>query len=98
MLTSGYQGTVLREEMNTTAHTAHGRVAMVIHNSISYDNIDLQTPIQAVAIRARLHTTVTICNMYVSRAQALNYQLIDDVYKQLPQPAILIDFNAYSSM
>ena len=75
----------------------HGGVAIYIHSSIPFNSLNVNTPIQTVVIRAQLHTPVTICNIYSSRAHPLNQQLLTDLYNQLPQPCIIIgDFNAHN--
>lgn len=77
--------------------TPHGGVSIFIHSSIPYHEIQLDTPIQAVAIRANLNRTMTICNIYSSRSHLLNTQLLEDLYRQLPKPCLIIgDFNSYN--
>ena len=53
---------------------AHGGVAMCIHNSIPFNNIDLNTPLQAVADNVQLQRRMCICNIYVARSQELREQ------------------------
>ena len=78
-------------------HTPHGGVALLIHESIPHESITLNTPIQAVAARVRLHKTITICNIYSSNHQVINYNLLYNIYQQLPQPILIVgDFNAYN--
>ena len=57
----------------TFNHTPHGGVALFIHSGTPYNVIDLNTPIQAVAVQVHLHTTVTICNVYWPGSQQLHY-------------------------
>ena len=49
--------------------TAHGGVSLFIHSSIPYNVININTPIQAVTAQVRLHTTITIYNVYIPRSQ-----------------------------
>ena len=44
--------------------TSHGGVAFFIHSSIPYTRLELNTSIQAVAIKANIGNLVTICNIY----------------------------------
>ena len=71
---------VVRKD-GTFNRTPHGGVAIFIHNNIPYDVIDIQTPIQAIAIRARLRITVTICNIYFLGSQELHCQLLESIYQ-----------------
>ena len=45
--------------------TPHGGVAIYIHNSTPYAEVQLTTNIQAVAIRLRIENHITICNLYI---------------------------------
>ena len=79
--------------------SAHGGVCLYIHQDIPYHRIQLNTTIQAVAIRIQLSTVLTICNIYSSRQHQLTSEQLNDLYSQLPQPAILLgDFNAYNPL
>ena len=81
------------------SHMPHNRVVVSVPSSISYERIELQTPVQAIAIGARLHNTVTVCNIYAPGSQLLNCQMLDDIYRQLSQPIIFLeDFNAYNRL
>ena len=82
----------------TFNHTHEG-VATLIHASIPYEAAVLNTPMQAIAVRVRLHKVITICNIYSLRSQVLNCQLLEDIHRQLPKPVIILgDFNAYKFM
>ena len=78
--------------------TAHGGVGLYIHQDLPYERVELNTTIQAVAIRTRLSSLITICNVYFSRSHTLNLELLNDLYEQLPQPVLMLgDFNAYNT-
>ena len=76
----------------------HGGVAMYIHGDIPYQEINLNTPLQAVAATVTLRVKVTICNVYIPpSANSLTPGNIKSLYDQLPKPCILLgDFNAHS--
>ena len=81
------------------SHAPHHGVAVFVHSSVPYERIELRTPVQAIAIRARLHNTVTVCNIYAPGLQLLNCQILDDIYRRLPQPVVFLgDFNAYNRL
>ena len=70
-----------------------------VQSSVPYTTVELNTSIQAVAVRVKLHTLVTICNIYSPRPQALEHRFLKDIYLELPQPAIMPgDFNAYNTL
>ena len=77
----------------------HGGVAICVYSSVPYATVELNTPIQAAAVRVQLHTTLTICTIYSHRSQVRDYQLLENIYFQVPQPFILLDdFNAYNTL
>ena len=49
-----------------------------------YNVIDLNTPMQAVALQVQPHTTVTKNNVDSPGSQNLNYLFIKDIDTQLP--------------
>ena len=57
----------------------HGGVAIYIHTSIPYNNVEITTPLRAVAVRVQRHVTVTMCNIYSPGSQALNQQLLTEI-------------------
>ena len=50
------------EEVNGIAH---GGFAMLIKNSTPHKQIQLNTSLQAIAVRTTLHKTVTVCSLYL---------------------------------
>ena len=43
---------------------SHGGVATFIHSSLPYERVNLNSPLQAVAVRVTLAYPITICNIY----------------------------------
>ena len=77
-------------------HTAHGGVAICIDESVPHETIELDTPIHTIAVRVKLHKTITICNIYSSDSHVINCNVLNSIYQQLPQPSVIVgDFNAY---
>ena len=77
----------------------HGGVALYIHSDVPFQEIKLNTPIQAVAAEIKLEFNLTVCNIYSSRSHQLSPSLLNDLYNQLPTPCLILgDFNAYSSV
>ena len=63
---------------------------MFLHSSIPYTRLDLNTNIQAVAVRAQIGSLITICNVYSSRSHDISTNILNDLLHQLPSPAIIV--------
>ncbi|HIP82064.1 MAG TPA: reverse transcriptase-like protein, partial [Desulfocapsa sulfexigens] len=74
-----------------------GGSAILIKNNIIHNQISLNTPLQAVAVRATLQFVFTLCSVYIpplSKPSAADLQSLVD---QLPKPYILMgDFNGHN--
>ena len=55
-----------RDNPLETEGPAHGGVALFIHEDVVFNPIDLKTSFQAIAVRAKLHKLITICNIYIN--------------------------------
>jgi ribonuclease HI len=78
---------------------SHGGVALYIHESVPYSPIELNTPLQAVAINAQLHKPMTICSIYNSRSHELTSANLINLFNQLPQPVMILgDLNGYNRL
>ena len=65
--------------------------------SIPMEEIVLNTSIQAVVARVKLHRNISICNIYASDSHFINSNLLNQIFQQLPQPTLIVgDFNAYN--
>lgn len=77
----------------------HGGVAILIHESVPFNNIPLNTEHQAIAIRVQLCQPLTICSIYLSRSHAISQNSITNIIQQLPPPLIIMgDFNSYNTV
>ena len=75
----------------------HGGVSLLVKETIPQSQITLDTPLKAVAARVTLHRTITICSVYLPPSQPINLDKLNNLYQQLPSPAILLgDFNAHN--
>ena len=86
-------------KMGHVNRTTHGGVALFFHSDIPYHQIDLQTPMQAVAASIRIkNKLVTICSLYSSQSHPLTLELLNQLKAQLPSPVLIMgDLNAYSA-
>jgi ribonuclease HI len=74
-----------------------GGVSLLIRKNIPHSQIKLNTNIQAVAATISLYRTITVCSIYLPPHSALNIAELEDLYRQLPSPVLLMgDFNAHS--
>ena len=75
----------------------HGGVALFIHSDVPCTPVSVDSTLQIVAAQVQLRTRFTVCNIYSSRSHQLSIQLLHSIYRQLPQPCLLLgDFNAYN--
>ena len=75
----------------------HGGSALIIKKSIPHKFINIQTNLQAVAVRVTSFKTITVCSVYLPPSQRWDIKDLEELYQQLPSPAILMgDFNAHS--
>jgi len=80
----------------TTNTLPRGGVSLFIHKSIPSSPVNLHTTFQAVAARVTLHTTLTICTIYLPPNTKWSSQDLQNLIQQLPPPiALLGDFNAH---
>ena len=80
--------------------TGNGGVAILIKNTIPHSAVTLQTNLQAVAVRITLNEKpYTLCSVYLPPSDTFTCSDVDNLYLQLPSPAILLgDFNAHNPM
>ena len=71
-----------------------------MHKSTPYNEIKLQTALQAVAMRVGVDDRIiSICNVYIPGSQALEVEDLMQLINQLPPPIMLLgDFNAHSEV
>jgi ribonuclease HI len=68
--------------------------AILIHSTLSFTTLTLQTPLQAVAIRIFQTTPLTICSLYLPPCVPYSFQDFQQLLSQLPPPVLLVgDFN-----
>jgi len=68
----------------------HGGVAVLIKNSTPHQQLHTNTGLQAIALRATCHKTITICSIYLSPSIAYNITELEDLIRQLPPPVLLL--------
>ncbi|KAJ8037613.1 hypothetical protein HOLleu_18472 [Holothuria leucospilota] len=78
---------------------AIGGSSILVKKTFPHSTIYLKTNLQAVAIRATLHRTITVCSVYIPPRYSLKRDDLEVLVNQLPTPFLLLgDFNAHSDM
>ena len=78
---------------------ATGGVNLYINKSVLFSEIELDTDLQAVAVRVSAKKTLTVGNVYFSPSIEVNFSDLEHLIEQLPAPFVLIgDFNAHSPL
>ena len=80
---------------------AHGGVGIFIYETIPYQKLTLNTPLQTIAARINIGRDVTLTIVYIetSRNHDINENLLSTLFQQLPNPVILTgDFNSYNQI
>ena len=79
--------------------TPHGGVAVYVKNGISSYGINLQTPLQAVAVSIKCHQRITVCSIYLPPNENILEADLQTLIEQLPKPFLLLgDMNAHHPM
>ena len=82
---------------NSLNDRATGGVALLIDNSYLFSEVQLNTPLQAVAARVTSSKAVTVCNIYIPPSVDVSLSDLEQLIQQLPAPVVLVgDFNALS--
>jgi len=77
----------------------HGGIAILVNNAVPHSQIQLNTSLQAIAVRATCHKTISVCSFYLSPSSKFNINDFDYLITQLPPPILLLgDLNAHSSL
>ena len=72
---------------------------MLINNVYLFSEVQLNTPLQAMAVRVTLSKAVTVCNIYIPPSVDVSLSDLEELIQQLPAPFVLVgDFNAHSPL
>ena len=75
----------------------HGGSALIVDKATPHNLIALRTNLQAIAVRVTVFKTITVCSVYLPPSQKWDIRDMEDLYRQLPTPALLLgDLNAHS--
>lgn len=75
-----------------------GGVAIFLRNNIYYEQLNIQSPLQHIAIRASIPYPITICNIYLPDQNVQKTEILH-IISQLPRPFLLLgDLNANNEL
>ena len=74
-------------------------MGIFVKKNISSYKIDLQTPLQAVAVSIKCHVRVTVCSLYLPPGDNIQLDQLQALMDQLPKPFMILgDMNAHHPM
>ena len=74
----------------------HGGVATYISRDVPYEEVKLNTNLQAVATTVHLGIRFTVCNIYIPPSYTPDANELQTLFNQLPKPCMMLgDFNAH---
>ena len=80
-----------------TGQRASGGVSILIRKDFPQNKININTHLQAIAVSATLHKTITIFSLYIPPHDPINENELNNLIEQLPKPFILMaDFNSHN--
>ena len=78
---------------------ATGVVTLYVNKSDLFNEIELDTNLQAVTVRVSAKRTWTLCCVYLPPSLDINFSDLEHLIEQLPAPFVLVgDFNAQSPL
>jgi hypothetical protein len=78
---------------------AAGGSTILVRNTVLHSHANLNTDLQAVAVRITLDKTITLCSVYIPPNSALGLAQLKNLADQLPTPFIIMgDFNGHNSL
>jgi len=76
---------------------AAGGSTILVRDNILHSYVNLNTDLQAVAVRITLDKTITLCSVYIPPNSALSLAQLKNLADQLPTPFIMMgDFNGHN--
>jgi endonuclease/exonuclease/phosphatase (EEP) superfamily protein YafD len=77
-------------------HTNRGS-ALCIRSDFLFNEIILDTPLEAIAARISNKKTLTLCSLYLSPSKVVTKTDLENLFTQLPIPFLVVgDFNGHS--
>lgn len=81
--------TLYRKDKIADGH-ARGGVLTAVQSSTYSELVDLDTPLQAVAVRVKLTFPITICNLYLPPSEQIDAAAVYRLIFSLPHPYLIV--------
>ena len=75
---------------SSSGDNATGGVTLYINKSVLFSEIELNTDLQAVAVRVSARKTLTVCKIYLPPSLDVHFSDLEHLNEQLPAPFVLI--------
>ena len=76
---------------------AGGGSMIMVRNDVAHTEIEIDSPLQAVAVTVSMQKKLNLCSVYIPPSRSLDIRELDNLYNQLPgYNVILGDFNAHN--
>ena len=93
------RGYTLYNHIHQAGDRASGGSSVILNNIIPQSQIQLNTNLQAVAVKATLHKTIHVCSLYLPPGDRINIADLEHLIQQFPKPFIIMgDFNSHSNV
>ena len=97
--TFDFKGYKSYNHIHTMCDKAAGGSTILVDSRIPHSKINLNSELQAVAIRVTLHKVMTICSVYLPPNSNIHKSTLNDLVEQLPTPYIIVgDFNGHNPL
>nr|WP_160869998.1 reverse transcriptase domain-containing protein [Pantoea sp. Taur] len=74
-------------------------VAVAIKQSVYSKHVEIDTPLQVVAVTVHCGITFTVCNIYLPQDNSIQIEHLLHIHKQLPKPVLYTgDFNGHNTI
>ena len=94
-----FKGYSLYNYINTNLDKACGGSSILVRNDLPHSVLNLNSPLQTVAVTVSLHKQITFCSTYIPPNSNLSVSDLESLTKQLPEPFILLgDLNGHSEL
>ena len=85
-----------KSPLPVSAH-AKGGTAIIVNKNTEHHLVNINTSLQAVAVRVLLDKFITVCSLYLPDSFTMSE--IENLVSQLPSPFLLVgDFNAHNPL
>lgn len=86
------------KNLNTT-NTAHGGVCIYVNNMVEASELQLNTDLQAIAIKISFPIKCILCSIYLPGSETLSKSSLNNLINQFDLPYMLLgDFNSHNTM